>query len=78
MVIEDFTFTVRHSKLVSKIYSLTLNFQFSIPFTERKEQIPFSMAIGNVELVQEYCPNICAREQKVGNKTKKDRKILRK
>ena len=40
----------------SRISLITLHFQFSIAFTEQKRQVPFCMAIGNVELVHGCFP----------------------
>ena len=37
----------------SRICLIALRFQLFIAFTERKKKVPFSMAIGNGELVQE-------------------------
>ena len=39
---------------------------------ERKEEVPFSMAIGNWELMHEFFPNTHAWEQQEWNKTDED------
>ena len=35
---------------------IKLRFQFFVALTERIEQVPFSMAVENVELMHECCP----------------------
>ena len=44
---------------------------------ERRGQVPFSMAIENGELLQEFLPNTCAWDQQDLNKTMKKRKVRR-
>ena len=40
----------------SRICLIALRFQLFIAFTERKKKVPFSMAIGNGELMHECFP----------------------
>ena len=46
----------------------------TIVFAEQKKQVSFTMAIGNVEVMQKYSPNTSAWEQQDWNKTMKQRK----
>ena len=45
-----------HNTSGSRICLMVLRFQLFIAFTERKVKVPFSMAIGNLELMHECFP----------------------
>ena len=46
-------------------------------FTSRKKKVPFTMAIGNWQLMQECLPKHSCREQQERNKTKKQTNKVR-
>ena len=48
--------TIIYSSSSSRIWLIALCFQLFIAFTERKKKVPFSMAIGNGELMHECFP----------------------
>ena len=58
----EFIFIVNSVKIIniplssSRICLIALSFQLFIAFTERKKKVPFSMAIGNGELMHDCFP----------------------